>query len=76
MLLCQAALNDGKINFEKAAEFLKITDQQWQTTKQAFIKLKLLDTSGKITNWGKMQFKSDYSFLRVKKHRLKNYSHF
>lgn len=44
---------------DEIALALRITEEEWLSTKEIFIKRKLLDSDGTITSWEKLQYISD-----------------
>lgn len=72
MILClrccngEVTLPDDDVTFT-----LRITDEEWQETKNEFIKRNLIDRDNMPIAWDKRQMPSDLSTSRVKKHRAK-----
>lgn len=70
MLLClrcsngDVTLHDAQIAFQ-----LRISLEEWETTKKRFIEAKLIDRNARVINWEKRQYLSDSSTERVRKHR-------
>lgn len=70
MLLClrcsngDVTLQDAQIAFQ-----LRISLEEWETTKKRFIEAKLIDRNARVINWEKRQYLSDSSTERVRKHR-------
>lgn len=70
MLLCLRCSNgDETLHDSQIAFHLRISEQDWETTKKRFIDLKLIDSCNKITNWEKRQYLSDSSTARVREYR-------
>lgn len=70
MLLCLRCSN-GDVTFQDAqiAFQLRISLEEWETTKKRFIEAKLIDRNARVINWEKRQYLSDSSTERVRKHR-------
>ena len=70
MLLCLRCSN-GNVTFHDAqiAFSLRISLEEWETTKNRFIEQKFIDKHNRILNWEKRQHLSDSSTARVRKHR-------
>ncbi len=70
MLLClrcgngDVTLHDTQIAFQ-----LRISEQEWQDTKQLFVQNGIIDKDNKVMNWDKRQFLSDSSRERVARFR-------
>ena len=70
MILClrcsnvSATLHDEEIAFQ-----LRISEEEWQATKQVFTSKNMLTNDNEIVNWDKRQFSSDSSTERSRKHR-------
>lgn len=74
MLLCLRCSNDDVTLQDNQIAFqLRITPDEWKSSKSLFLQLKLIGEDNKPLNWDKRQFKSDHSGQRVEKHR-KRYS--
>ena len=70
MFLCLHCAGEfERLSDEELAFALRITDEELKRTKQAFKRKGLLTEDGKISNWDKLQFKSDNSTERVREHR-------
>ena len=72
MLLCLRCGNDD-VTFQDAdlAFQLRVSLDDWLTTKALFITKCLINSDNKVLAWNKRQYVSDLSTSRVKKHRDK-----
>ena len=70
MLLCLRC-STGNVTFHDSqiAFSLRISLEEWETTKNRFIEQKFIDKHNRILNWDKRQYLSDSSTARVRKHR-------
>lgn len=70
MLLCLRCGN-GNVTFhdDLIAFSLRISLEEWETTKNRFIEAKFIDKNNKILNWEKRQYHSDSSTPRVRDYR-------
>ncbi|MCR4319707.1 MAG: hypothetical protein NUV74_05150 [Candidatus Brocadiaceae bacterium] len=57
-------LQDKYVTFQ-----LRISDQEWQQTKDVFIDAGFIDQDNNVLNWDKRQYVSDSSVERVRRHR-------
>jgi hypothetical protein len=69
MLLCfrcneHVTLQDSEVTF-----LLRISDDEWATTKECFIAKGFINNDNEILNWDKRQFQSDTSKNRVAAYR-------
>ena len=69
MVLClrcngNVTLQDDEVSFQ-----LRISNEEWQVTKDIFIEKGFIDKSNNVLNWDKRQFISDSSAERVARHR-------
>ena len=71
MLLCIRCNGDVTLQDEEVAFQLRISNEEWATTKALFIGKGLIADDNKPTAWDKRQFASDSSAARVSKHRAK-----
>ena len=72
MLLCMRCSNgDVTLHDNEVAFQLRVTNEDWSTTKATLIEKKLITKENKPTAWDKRQYISDSSAERVKKHRDK-----
>ena len=71
MLLCIRCNGDVTLQDEEVAFQLRISNEEWATTKALFIGKGLIADDNKPTAWDKRQFSSDSSAARVSKHRAK-----
>lgn len=72
MLLCMRCSNgDVTLHDTEVAFQLRISDEEWASTKAIFVQRGLLTSPGAIANWDKRQYVSDSSAARVSKHREK-----
>lgn len=70
MVLCLRCSNDDvTLQDEEVAFQLRISIEEWATTKALFLSKGLLDESNTPAAWDKRQFVSDSSAERVRKHR-------
>lgn len=70
MLLCLRCSNGNVTLHETEVAFqLRISVEEWTTTKAVLVAKGLVDEDGKPTAWEKRQFDSDTSAARVSKHR-------
>ena len=72
MLFCMRCSNDLVTLHETEIAFqLRISDDELKVTKTLFVSRGFIDAAWNIRNWGKRQFVSDSSSMRVAKHREK-----
>ena len=71
MLLCIRCNGDVTLQDEEVAFQLRISNEEWVTTKALFVGKGLIDEDNKPAAWDKRQFASDSSAARVSKHRAK-----
>jgi len=72
MLLCLKCSNgDVTLHDDEIAFQLRISNDEWEQTKQAFISKNLITKDNHPVAWDKRQFVSDSSAERVAKHRAK-----
>ncbi len=69
MLFCfrcngHVTLQDEEVTFQ-----LRISPEEWQSTKAIFLARGFIDSDNNILNWDKRQYKSDSSVERVRRHR-------
>lgn len=70
MVLCLRCSNDDvTLQDEEVAFQLRISIEEWATTKALFLSKGLLDENNTPSAWDKRQFVSDSSAERVRKHR-------
>jgi hypothetical protein len=72
MLLCfRCSDGDKPLTDERSVFQLRISEENWRTTKAVLIKADLIDSLSKPTGWNKRQYVSDSSTSRSTKHRMK-----
>lgn len=71
MLLCIRCNGDVTLQDEEVAFQLRISNEEWATTKALFVSKSLITDDNKPAAWDKRQFASDSSAARVSKHRAK-----
>lgn len=72
MLLCLRCSNeDETLQDEEIAFQLRISNDEWQSTKSLFMDKKLINEHGQPLAWNERQFRSDSSTARVREHRKK-----
>lgn len=71
MLLCIRCNGDVTLQDEEVAFQLRISNEEWATTKALFVSKELITEDNKPAAWDKRQFASDSSAARVSKHRAK-----
>lgn len=71
MLFCFRCNSDVTLQDEEVAFQLRITSEEWASTKAEFIKRGFIDKYNNVLNWDKRQYVSDSSNQRVKRHREK-----
>lgn len=69
MLLCIRCNGDVTLQDEEVAFQLRISNEDWSSTKALFLSKNLIGADNKPTAWDKRQFASDSSAARVAKHR-------
>ena len=69
MVLCLRCNGDVTLHDEEIAFQLRISNDDWSTSKSTFIEKGFLDSTNKVLNWDKRQFTSDSSAERVARHR-------
>lgn len=73
MLLCLRCCNgDGTLHETEVAFQLRISLDEWLSTKADLMDKNLIDGNGKPINWEKRQYKSDTSTDRVKRYRQRS----
>lgn len=71
MLLCLRCCNgDVTLHDEEVSFQLRISNEEWMSTKSILMDKKLIDEASKPVAWDKRQFASDSSAERVAKHRI------
>lgn len=72
MLLCMRCGNDGvTLHDTEVAFHLRISNEEWASTKGVFLAKNLINEDNSPTAWDKRQFRSDSSAERVARHRAK-----
>lgn len=71
MLFCFRCNGDVTLQNEEVAFQLRISNDEWVTTKALFIAKGFINNDNKVLNWDKRQYKSDSSAERVSRHREK-----
>lgn len=72
MLLCMRCCNgDVTLHDEDVAFQMRISDEEWATTKALFVSLNLIDEHNLPCAWDKRQKAADSSAARVRRHRSK-----
>lgn len=72
MLFCFRCSNDTvTLQDDEVTFLLRISNEEWQKTKQIFIEKGFINSQNEVLNWEKRQFKSDTSKDRVARHREK-----
>lgn len=72
MLLCLRCSNEGETLHDDAVAFqLRISNEEYQATKQTLMSKNLIDEGNNPTAWDKRQFASDSSTARVRAYREK-----
>jgi hypothetical protein len=72
MLLCMRCCNGDETLHDEAVAFqLRISNEEWTTTKTILVAKQLIDNDNKPIAWNKRQYESDSSTARVAKHRDK-----
>ena len=71
MLFCLRCNGDVTLQDEEVTFQLRISDEEWQTTKALFVDRGFINSDNEVLNWDKRQFISDSSAERVSKHREK-----
>ena len=69
MVLCLRCNGDVTLQDEEVAFQLRISNDEWSTTKSTFVEKGFIDSTNKVLNWDKRQFVSDSSAERVARHR-------
>lgn len=70
MLLCMRCCNGDETLHDEAVAFqLRISNEEWATTKTTLVSKHLIDNDNKPIAWNKRQYESDSSTARVAKHR-------
>jgi hypothetical protein len=69
MVFCMRCNGDVTLQDKHVTFQLRITPQEWATTKSEFIANGFIDSDNNVLNWDKRQFISDTSKDRVAKHR-------
>ena len=70
-LIARCRLGDKPFVDGDAAFEMRISDDDWMTSKSILIEADLIDESNKPTGWDERQYVSDSSTTRVAKHRRK-----
>jgi hypothetical protein len=63
--------DDVTLHDEEVAFQLRISNDEWQQTKAAFVSRGFINSDNEVLNWDKRQFVSDSSAERVARHREK-----
>lgn len=71
MLLCIRCNGDVTLQDEEVAFQLRISNEEWATTKALFVSKELITEDNKPAAWDRRQFASDSSAARVSRHRAK-----
>lgn len=74
MLMCMRCNGDVTLHDDEVAFHLRISAEDWEQTKELFIKKGFIDSELNLLNWEKRQFKNDSttsSAERVRRHREK-----
>ena len=72
MLFCFRCSNDNvTLQDDEVTFMLRISNEEWQKTKQIFIEKGFINSQNEVLNWDKRQFKSDTSKDRVARLREK-----
>lgn len=71
MLFCFRCNSDVTLQDEEITFQLRITPEEWASTKAEFMKRGFVDNDNEVLNWDKRQYVSDSSNQRVKRHREK-----
>jgi len=72
MLLCLKCCNgDETLHDNEVAFQLRISNDEWGSTKETLLGKSLINDANEPTAWNKRQYVSDLSTDRVKKHRAK-----
>lgn len=69
MLFCLRCNGSVTLQDKEVTFMLRISNDEWQVTKDIFIENGFIDSNNEILNWDKRQFVSDSSAARVAKHR-------
>ena len=69
MILCLRCNGNVTLHDDEIAFQLRISNDEWQTSKEIFVSKGFIDSSNKVLNWDKRQFVTDSSAARVSKHR-------
>jgi hypothetical protein len=71
MLFCFRCNGHVTLQDEEVAFQLRISNDEWLSTKANFLSKGFINTTNEVLNWDKRQFVSDSSAARVAKHREK-----
>lgn len=71
MLLCIRCNGNVTLQDEEVAFQLRISNEEWATTKALFVSKELITDDNKPAAWDRRQFASDSSAARVSKYRAK-----
>ena len=69
MLFCFRCNGNVTLQDEEVTFLLRVTHEEWQQTKQRFIRRGFIDENNNVLNWDKRQFQSDTSKNRVAAYR-------
>lgn len=72
MLFCLRCNDHVTLQDKEVTFLLRISNDEWLSTKAIFIENGFIDNDNKILNWDKRQFKSDTSKNRVSAYRERN----
>ena len=71
MVMCMRSNGDVTLQDENVAFQLRISDDEWSSTKSRLVAKSLIGEDNMPTNWDKRQYVSDSSKERVSRHRAK-----
>ena len=69
MLFCLRCNDNVTLQDEEVTFLLRLSNDEWQQTKEVFIAKGFINSDNEILNWDKRQFKSDTSKNRVNAYR-------
>lgn len=69
MVFCLRCNDDVTLQDDEIAFQLRISNEEWLSTKAVFVSKGMLTEGNEVVNWDKRQFVSDSSAARVAKHR-------
>ena len=69
MVFCMRCNGDVTLQDKHVTFQLRITTQEWATSKALFIESGFIDSDNNVLNWDKRQYVSDSSASRVARHR-------